>query len=143
MPEPIEWKDEYECGLLEVDIQHKKLLRIAKKLYDIAQKPVAEYKRGISLVVKELGDYTKYHFETEETLMKQYFYPQFDDHSMSHSDFILETLSQLDNLSDANPCDGLQLYGYLCNWVVNHIAKEDKDFGHYVLYVQRKGMNKN
>ena len=64
----IEWNDEYLLGVPEIDKQHKKLIAIANELYDVVTGDESALKEKMPSILKELTDYTEYHFSNEEEL---------------------------------------------------------------------------
>ena len=58
----ISWDDAYLLGIDEIDSQHKKLIAIANKLYDILTGSTDKYKILLPSILKEIKDYTVYHF---------------------------------------------------------------------------------
>ena len=66
----FEWNEIYELGIPEIDLQHKKLISISNELYDVATKGDVNLKITMSKILKNLTDYTVYHFTSEEEFMK-------------------------------------------------------------------------
>lgn len=129
----VEWNDAYLIGIDEVDNQHKHLIEIANELFDTISLPNGEYTKRMRDVVQKLMDYTDYHFKSEEKFMKKYNYPQIAIHIAAHENFTSEMKRQTRRLSTERVEDGLNLYSYIVNWVLNHIAKADKIWGDYVI----------
>ena len=67
----FEWKDEYRTGIEVIDKQHKHLMEIGARIFDLANADDG-YDRydDIMEVLNELRDYTIYHFGYEEKLME-------------------------------------------------------------------------
>lgn len=128
----VEWDNAYLIGIEEVDAQHKRLIQIANELYDAINLPT-RYQENMREVVQKLMDYTDYHFKSEEKFMKKYNYPQSEIHIAAHKNFKREMEHQTRQLSIERIEDGLNLYSYIVNWVLNHIAKADKIWGDYVI----------
>lgn len=63
------WNNEYSVGVGSMDSHHKKLFEIINRLHDAMKDGQAE--GNIGALVKELADYTHYHFSEEEKLMDQ------------------------------------------------------------------------
>lgn len=133
MTEKIEWSNSYLLGVPKIDAQHKELLAIINKLYDVIQQDEEVYHKEISAVIKNLTDYTIYHFGEEEKLLTQYGYPTADFHKMQHTTFIGELSKQIEKLTNGKPEGGFKFYSYLLTWLINHIAKADKAWSLYVL----------
>jgi hemerythrin len=126
MSEKIEWNDDYLLGIQEIDNQHKKLVAIANELYDITTGSEESYKLDMSKVLKNLTDYTVYHFSSEEEFMKRYGYAGVDLHKTAHDGFINEVTNQIKLLNDCKIESGKKFYSFVLNWVLTHIAKADK-----------------
>lgn len=128
----LTWDDSLRTGFEEVDLQHKKLIRIIDDVYSSMQSPAGEYALQMSKNLKRLTDYTLYHFSEEETFMKSYGYPDFAAHKQAHDAFIARINGQIGTLPLSGPDDGYQFYRFLGNWLLSHIAKADHDWAAYI-----------
>ena len=133
MIEKIEWKKEYELGVPAIDSQHKKLVELAGDLYAAVTGGPQEYKRNLAKILKALGDYTVYHFSTEEKLMKKYDYLGASTHKIAHRNFIAELNNQVQKLARGSVDDGVQFYNYIGSWLLTHIAKSDKLLADFII----------
>ena len=79
----IEWSPECNVNINKIDEQHKKLVGIINKLYE-ALADETRIKELIRKVIEDLLDYTKYHFGTEEDLMRNSGHPNFLKHKAEH-----------------------------------------------------------
>ncbi|MDK2862058.1 MAG: hypothetical protein PWP33_1261 [Thermodesulfobacterium sp.] len=71
----IDWDHTWEIGIESIDNQHKMLVNLINKLYEnIVFKPEIS-KDEFLYTFQELYDYAQYHFETEETFMKNWLIP--------------------------------------------------------------------
>ena len=83
------WNDSYSIGIQTIDEQHKQLIKIAGKLQDMLQAgDSVDYYDYIIEAINELKDYTKYHFGYEEEKLKEFNYPDYEDHRMQHLYFV-------------------------------------------------------
>jgi hemerythrin len=128
----FEWNENYELGIPEIDLQHKKLISISNELYDVATKNDVNLKLTMSKILKNLTDYTVYHFTSEEDFMKKYGYEGVPMHKIAHDNFVSEVTQQIKKLSDASQDDILVFYDYIANWILAHIAKADKVWASFV-----------
>ncbi|MBO8450557.1 MAG: hemerythrin family protein [Spirochaetes bacterium] len=128
----IEWTDDYLLNIPEIDIQHKKLVALANELYDAVTGDPERYKLNMSKILKGLGDYTVYHFSSEEAFLKKYDYPALATHKLAHDNFITELNSQVKKLSVNSIEDGGRFYEYVVSWVLTHIAKADRLWADFV-----------
>ena len=132
MSEKIEWNDDYLLGIQEIDNQHKKLVAIANELYDITTGSEESYKLDMSKVLKNLTDYTVYHFTSEEDFMKKYGYEGVPMHKIAHDNFVSEVTQQIKKLDSGSKEAVLLFYDYIANWILTHIAKADKIWANFV-----------
>lgn len=128
----FEWNEIYELGIQEIDLQHKKLISISNELYDVATKGDVNLKITMSKILKNLTDYTVYHFTSEEEFMKKYGYQGAPMHKIAHDNFVAEVTQQIKNLSEGSQEDVLLFYDYIANWILAHIAKADKIWATFV-----------
>ena len=128
----FEWNEIYELGIPEIDLQHKKLISISNELYDVATKGDVNLKITMSKILKNLTDYTVYHFTSEEEFMKKYGYQGTPMHKIAHDNFVAEVTQQIKNLSEGSQEDVLLFYDYIANWILAHIAKADKIWATFV-----------
>ncbi|MDQ7092141.1 bacteriohemerythrin [Desulfosporosinus sp. PR] len=124
----LQWKDEYSIGVESIDEQHKHLFEIGNRIYDLLENYlyVDKYDKIVE-IIQELGDYTKYHFKSEEDYMIQIKYPKYLSHKVEHDDFIQKieevNFKDLDNDQDKYIRDILT---FVFNWILEHILKKDK-----------------
>lgn len=140
MTEKLEWKKEYEVGVQAIDKQHKKLVEIAGLLYDALAGDPQEYKRDLPKILKDLSDYTIYHFSTEERFMKDYGYPGAETHKIAHRNFIAEINNRVRRLSASSADSGILLYEYVGSWLFTHIAKSDKLLADFILRKEKAAL---
>jgi hemerythrin len=86
--EDIIWDSSWNIGHAEIDTQHQKWVEIFNRLHRAVfsqdDKVINEVQR---VTLKEILDYTRYHFDSEEKLMKTTSYPDSYNHWRLHKDF--------------------------------------------------------
>jgi len=127
----IEWKSTYELGIQLIDDQHKKLIDIINDVYE-AQK-AGTSKEMIHKALADLLEYTKYHFDAEEDLLKQHHYHEVDEHIKEHDEFVRKIKSFLNDSKSGNLVLSLKTIDYLKDWTINHILGTDKEYGEFIL----------
>lgn len=123
-----EMKPEYLTGIDFIDQEHTKLFEIANKAYEVLTDDFLPDKYDhIVEVINELRDYTKYHFEHEETYMNSITYKRIFSQKVSHNEFI-EKLDgfRLEEIDENQMGALLELLDFLNSWLVDHIYKSDK-----------------
>jgi len=121
----LSWNDSLATGFKEVDLQHKKLISIIDDVYETVKEPDPEYALKMAKILKQLTDYTEYHFTEEELLMKRHSYVGFDGHKKQHDDFVKKIGLEIKLLAEASQDDGYLFYRFLGTWLLDHIAKSD------------------
>ncbi len=123
-----EMKDEFLTGIQFIDEEHTKLFEITNRLYEISRDEFIPDKYDYIVdVIKELTEYTKYHFNHEEEFMKSINYRRILSQMVYHKEFVdrLESIN-LDSVDIAQEKTMTELLSFLYDWLVHHICNTDK-----------------
>jgi hemerythrin len=120
----IEWTNAISTGVADVDADHKKLIDLLNQIFISSYAGVSS--EMLDKILKELMDYTIYHFDREEKYLSSSSYPFLSEHHAQHEklkDQLREIISKvnesnLENLSD-------ETYAFLRGWLVDHIKIHD------------------
>lgn len=124
--EKIEWSDNYSVGVKKLDDQHFKLVEIFNKLID--ERDLSVYSEVLHDSIYELMKYVEEHLKYEESLLRNYQYPDLENHVKGHEAFI-EKLSNLALSATFKENSVPQtLLAFLGNWLNRHILIEDKKY---------------
>lgn len=126
----FEWKDGYTCTIDEIDKQHKKLLEIGARIYQIlkSEKKIDKYD-DIAAVLKELKEYTIYHFGYEEKLMETNGYSDLEDHKVKHQQFVDKIIDIEDMDIDENQDKAImEMLMFVADWIEKHILVADMGY---------------
>ncbi len=128
----LEWNENLSVGVPSVDEQHKALLGLLNDLSDATQAGRGQVVLG--KVLKELADYTVYHFKYEESLFAQTGYRAAPDHLKEHDDLrrLVQDLSQKHE-DGASGILSEELLKVLRRWLYMHIMGSDKKFGPHLV----------
>ena len=135
----VEWKNVYQLGVDEIDLQHHKLISIMNNFYDTAVGDPKEYPLNVGKSLKKLTGYTYDHFSYEEALMEKYRYPDVEKHKAQHKIFISQLNSKIPHIAKGNQAEGQELYNFLLEWLLHHIAHIDSLWAEHVLAVESAG----
>jgi len=142
MIKKIEWNDSYILGIPEIDAQHKKLLSLCNSLYGdlmrVQSGSAGDWHDSLKGALHECADYVFIHFRDEELLMRAAGYTNFTAHKQQHDMFtkkILETVQRFDAITIS---ETLQFVRFLYEWILVHIAHEDKQYVQQILDYYRK-----
>jgi len=122
----ITWSDEFSVGVIEIDNQHKGLVRLINKLYDAMTYGQAH--KMLREIIQELVKYTQVHFATEEKYFKKCNYPDSDVHIEEHHQFIDAVAKFKDAFESGNIVLSVDIFKFLKSWLTNHILDSDKKF---------------
>jgi hemerythrin len=126
----IEWNDAFSVGNQQIDEHHKKFFHMINTFHDAMKK--GEGDEVLLTVLKELREYSQYHFKAEESIMKMYADPDYFNHKAEHDDaiqkvnnFFMKYERKDDNLS-------IEVLNFLSSWLQNHILKTDRKYIPYL-----------
>ncbi len=125
----VQWKDDLSVGIGSIDDDHKKLLTLINNLQTAVYYPTGEAFERQAL--KELVDYTKYHFEREERLMRENDYPEYEEHKRQHEAMIARVTGCMTAYDKDREGTIEDLTRFLKTWLIQHIAGTDQKYsGH-------------
>ncbi len=125
----MQWENNFEVGVKSIDIEHRELVKMITRLENSLSKGMESYHLG--LVIKDLVAYTKHHFASEESVMKQIHFAELDRHKKLHEDLIQDVINILINLKVGKDITSNELIAFLTKWLNEHIINEDKKIGTY------------
>lgn len=121
----MEWDDRFSVNVAEIDEQHKKLIGMVNTFYDSI---VDDEKNAFGELLDSLGEYTAYHFTTEEKYMEEFNYPETEAHKREHELFAAKALDVKKRFEDGSLVVSLELTGFLRDWIVDHVMGTDKKY---------------
>ncbi len=125
----IVWDKSLEVGNAKIDSQHQGILGVINELYDSA---VSGVTMDISVLVKNLVDYSIHHLMDEEELMESIGYPDIERHRVLHNSLRRETLKIKNDDVSSSSEKQLELLRFLKDWWLTHIANEDHKYAPYL-----------
>lgn len=135
----FQWKDRYNLNIPEIDKQHQRLFEIGARVYDLAMSNDSyDHYDEILDLLKELLDYTEYHFKFEEELMSKHQYSGFDQQHDDHIFYVekIKAISSRDIDSDQQKAT-LEIVDFLSEWISSHIMFSDRK---YAMEFKEKGI---
>lgn len=126
----IVWGNQLEVGYPAIDRQHQELIRIANHLY-LAMK-AARGREVIREIFVDLANYTLWHFDAEERLMRESNYPDADKHQKQHQALRNQVLSMLQEARSGRLEITLKTMNFLRRWLGHHIRVTDRALGKYL-----------
>jgi len=119
------WDHSLETGYMKIDNQHMELFSKVNKLIEASNQ--GKSKEVIYKVLKFLTEYVVMHFQTEEDLMRRYYYEDYTAHKKIHDDFKVTVGELSAQLEEKGPTrEMIALITKTINaWLVNHIKGDD------------------
>lgn len=119
----LEWTEKMSVGIDTMDTDHKKLIDLVNTLHAVVRKK--ESVENIARIMRELSEYTDYHFEAEEQLLRLIRYPDIEGHIQNHR-ALQQKVREMEDKYRSNPKQGtLKLFDFLSDWLMRHILGDD------------------
>jgi len=141
----FDWDPDLETGIEVVDEQHRRYFVLLNNYLEKASGTLSDSTRFFDLLEKFnfLHQYAKEHFSTEELIMQESGYPEFESHRDEHLYFerhVEELYGQLKAEGFSQELAREANY-YIIEWFVEHIREADMDlveFLHNKVSVDKK-----
>lgn len=136
---PYEWNRDLETGNEMIDRQHKALFNMLNELLE-AQRG-GKGKDELNKAVEFLTVYVSKHFENEESLQKEYNYPDTLNHKNYHEEFKQTVKKLAKQLEQEGYSDILlnNVVHVIADWLLNHIKGDDFRLAAYVKLMRSRG----
>ena len=122
------WSESLSIGVQELDTDHYRMIEIMNRLHD--GMVVGHQREELSAVLDELIEYTRYHFNHEESYFNRGDYPSAAVHHAEHELLVEQILQVREGLSSRSIEDlDTELMNYLQSWLITHIMNTDKKLG--------------
>jgi hemerythrin len=120
------WKPEYSADIVEIDNQHKKIIEMLNMLYSAFMNK--EHNQKVGSIIKQLEEYTIYHFSTEEKYFFLYDYENRQEHISAHENFKQKVGTFREEFEKNNSVLTFTIINFLKDWLNKHILVEDKKY---------------
>ena len=136
--ESFYWDDSFITGFHEVDEEHYHLVQIINQF----SSQIAENKNSvgkIEKIFKELAEYTKYHFQNEEELMRSVNLDprHLSNHIVQHQVFLEEVTALYTDIFPDNLERAGDLLEFLMHWLAYHILGSDQNMAGQILNIEK------
>ena len=122
----INWDESLSVGIPGLDEQHRQLINLLNELNDAMK--AGKAKDILSTVLKEVIDYTAYHFSTEERHMDTVAFTGTFNHKMEHKKLIDKALSLHKDVDAGKLMVTIEVMKFLQEWVTGHILGTDRKY---------------
>jgi hemerythrin-like metal-binding protein len=120
------WTDAMSVQLVEIDDQHKELIKMLNEMYDAFMNK--EHKTKAGAIVNKMLDYTRYHFTTEEKYFSKFNYSGAVDHIKEHELFRNKVEEFIDKYKKNHSALTYDVMNFLRNWLTTHIMETDRKY---------------
>ena len=121
--EQITWTEDFSVGVVRLDEQHKRLIKMINRL--IAEPQTTTESEMVSDLLSDMTNYAQAHFTAEEELMRQHNYPRLEEHVAQHRAFQKKTVDFCSaTVLNVGIVPETMLH-YLSDWLVEHILRSD------------------
>jgi len=136
----VTWSATYSVGIKIIDDQHKELFRLVNEMYNHVNNDDEEVERAyFKSVIRQVVDYIKKHFTTEEKIMQRTQCKDYVGHKIAHDFFILSVANIVQKFDEGKRVPLISFTNFIKDWILTHIAIMDKQyFNHLMKVASRK-----
>ncbi len=134
MPHII-WEEKYSVNIKMIDEQHKRLFEIFGNIFDRMGKK--DDREALGVDVWELARYATGHFDAEELLLSEYYFPGYEQHKKEHEVFRSKVAIFQRDLEKDKTTLSIDIVHFLMSWLSHHILTVDKE---YSAFLNEKGI---
>ena len=127
----VVWDDSYSVGFEPIDNQHKELVKMTNELFESCKQGAAVADKAFLHTIKGAAEYARNHFSEEDKYMLQANYPKLNEHRKLHDDFLTTVGKAIQDFT-AGSTEPIGLARFLKNWLLTHIAEQDKQYAPYL-----------
>jgi len=122
----VKWTENLSVKNDLIDQQHQKLIDILNRFYTaFIEKKHTDI---LAEIIKELNDYTIYHFKTEEKMLMGYNYGDLKNHIAEHQKFLDTIKSFKEDLEKSPGSLTYKVMTFLREWICTHIMVADQKY---------------
>ncbi len=131
----MEWQDSFSVNVKVIDDQHRVLMDKINILHDAM---LANHGRETQReTIYGMVDYARVHFDTEETYMQRFDFPDFLSHKAEHDRFTTKALELKERAESNGFILTIEILAFLKEWLQNHILGTD---ARYALHFNEHGL---
>ncbi|MGP1437867.1 MAG: bacteriohemerythrin [Treponema sp.] len=127
----VVWQDKFSVKISSIDVQHKKLVAVINELYNAMK--AGKTKDQMGKILRDLVDYTKYHFSYEEKLLEKAGYGDLENHKKQHVAFVEKISATSENYKSGKLIMSVDICNFLQDWLINHIQGTDQKYSQLLL----------
>jgi hemerythrin len=138
----VTWSATYSVGIKLIDDQHKELLNLVNDMYNHVNNDDEEAERAyFQGIIRQVVDYVKIHFATEEKIMKGTRFQGYAGHKRVHDSFILSVVDIIKKFDEGKRVTLIYFTNFIKDWILTHIAIMDKQYFEYLMRIVSRSPN--
>jgi len=125
----MEWLSKFEVGNEKIDLEHRVFFDLVKGIAEANEN--GDSRDRIRRLVAETMKYAEFHFLSEENMMIDVNYPEFEEHHEHHNALMRKL--QLYTVKFESGDDNIsELINFLVEWFSEHTTNEDLMLSRYI-----------
>ncbi|MBB4286741.1 bacteriohemerythrin [Roseospira goensis] len=120
--ERLHWRTWFEVGHDTIDFEHKTFFSLIHKLQSLVE--VTHDREGAQRALEETYKYADFHFTSEENIMIEAGYKDFERHHELHQKLLKRLRQNIDDM-ESGLISGSEVVTFLFMWFVEHTIAED------------------
>ena len=125
----IDWNDAFLIGDERIDFEHRMFLSLIRHFAE-ARAAGAPLERLLR-ILDEVALYARFHFKSEENLMQDTGFADFEEHRESHRQLVNELSNHLAGL-DIQVFNPQEVETFLARWLTSHLIDADAEIGRHL-----------
>lgn len=122
----IEWIDQFNIGVHEIDEQHKELIGIMNKICTSINEGKAS--EVIDEALQEMQNYAMTHFALEEKYFNEFHYEKTEAHKAWHRSFSEKVKELLEQMKHDKESVSIDAISFLGGWFIDHTQTFDREY---------------
>jgi hemerythrin-like metal-binding protein len=131
----IKWNPSLSVGIESIDSQHQLLVTMIRHLQQAMLEGRA--REVVSPLFVALNQYTQFHFQYEEQLLRDHQYTKVTSHCEIHKGLITQLHELEAKYASGKLTAGAPLMQFLRTWLMDHISAHDQA---YASFLKEKGV---
>jgi len=119
----VDWREEFQVGVPEVDLEHQVLIGLINRLHDSMLSPDSDV--TVTQFLGEIYARISAHFALEERVMRDAKYDQLAAHKADHEKLLEEIRDIMDEYDNRHHYDDETLADRLQRWFTEHFKTHD------------------
>lgn len=129
----VHWDGSMNTGFQDIDAQHAHLFTVINSMHE---KMLKRHNRNAVIdALDSARNYVRYHFASEEKLLREHNYPDLEMHLAEHRVFAnkIDRMAQiLERAGEVAGEEAAEFLGYLMGWLATHIMSNDMKYSAFL-----------